>query len=88
MGYWLDENHQGNGTMTKSVKALMDYGFNVLKLHRIQILCAVHNIKSQKIALSLDFKKEGTLKDAIHHYDSFFDAYLYALIAPNRSSRT
>lgn len=81
LGYWLDEGHQGKGIMTKSVKALMDYGFNVLGLHRIQILCAIHNHRSQKIALNLGFQKEGVLKDAIHHYGSFLDAYLYSMIA-------
>lgn len=82
MGYWLDEGHQRKGIMTKSVKALKDYGFNVLGLHRIQILCAIHNNRSEKIALSLGFQKEGVLKDAIYHYGSFFDAYLYSMIAP------
>ncbi|MBA2369342.1 MAG: GNAT family N-acetyltransferase [Candidatus Protochlamydia sp.] len=80
MGYWLDEEYQGKGIMTKSVKTLMNYGFEVLKLHRIQILCAKHNKRSEKIALHLGFEKEGVLKDAIHHYGSFFDAYIYSKI--------
>lgn len=81
MGYWLDEGNQGKGIMTKSVKSLMDYGVEVLKLHRIQILCATHNKRSEKIALHLGFEKEGVLKDAIHHYGSFFDAYIYSKLA-------
>lgn len=82
MGYWLDEAYLGRGIMKKSVQALMDYGFNVLGLHRIQILSAVHNNRSQRIAVNLGFQREGILKDAIYHYGAFFDAYLYGIIAP------
>lgn len=78
IGYWLDKESQGKGIMTKSVKALMDYGFEVLKLHRLQILCATHNTESEKIAINLGFEKEGILKEAIYHYGSFFDTYLYS----------
>ncbi len=82
IGYWLDKDHEGQGVMTKSVQALIDYGFHELKLHRIQILCAVNNLRSKKIPERLGFKQEGFLKDAIYHYGSYFDAYLYGLISP------
>jgi len=80
IGYWLDQIHEGKGIMTRSVKTVIDYARYALKLHRIQILCAIENKKSQKIPESLDFKKEGTLKDAIWHYEHYFDAYIYGLI--------
>ena len=80
IGYWLDEAHQGKGIMTKAIKALMVYGFEVLKLHRMQILCATHNKRSEKVALSLEFNKEGILKEAVYLHDQFFDAYLYGKI--------
>jgi ribosomal-protein-serine acetyltransferase len=80
IGYWLDQDHQGMGIMTKSVKALMDYGIKELNLHRMQILCATHNTRSEGVAIRLGFTKEGILKDAIHYYGKFFNAYLYAWI--------
>ena len=82
IGYWLDKKHQGQGIMTKSVKALIDYLFTTLKLHRIEMRCAIHNHQSQKIPERLGFQKEGTLKDAIYLYGKYFDAYLYGLVAP------
>lgn len=81
MGYWLDKEHGGKGIMRKCVKVLIDYGFNSLKLHRIEIRCVTNNIRSQNVAESLGFQKEGVLKDAIHHYGEYFDAVLYSLIA-------
>lgn len=80
IGYWIDKAHQGKGIITRSVEKLIDYARRSLRLHRIQILCATGNKKSQKVTESLGFAREGTLKDAIWHYGQYFDAYLYALI--------
>ena len=85
IGYWIDEQHQSKGIMKRSVQALIDYGIIGLHLHRIEILCAVQNLRSQGIPKKLGFKKEATLKDAIHHYGEYYDALLYALIASNDS---
>lgn len=77
IGYWLDEKYQGKGIVTKSVKALIDYTLIQWGLKNMHILCAVQNIPSQKIALSLGFNKKEALKNAIPHYGAFLDAYLY-----------
>lgn len=80
IGYWLDADHQGKGIMTKCVKQLIDFAFNELHLHRVEIRCALHNTRSEKIAQTLGFKLEGTLKEAIFHYGDYFDTKLYALL--------
>jgi ribosomal-protein-serine acetyltransferase len=80
IGYWISKDTQGKGIITKSVKAAIDYAFEKLSLHRIQILCATENKKSQAIPLRLGFSHEGTLKDAIWHYGNYFDAQLYGLV--------
>lgn len=81
IGYWLDESHQGKGIIIRSVKSLVEYGFNSLGLHRIEIICAVENIKSQAIPIALRFEKEATLKEYIWHYSNYFNAHLYSLIS-------
>jgi ribosomal-protein-serine acetyltransferase len=80
IGYWLDHNYQGKGIMTKSVKMLIDYAFNKLKLHRIQITCAIGNDKSAAIPKRLKFCQEGILKDTEWLYDHFVDHEVYSLI--------
>lgn len=79
IGYWLDERHQGKGIMTTAVKQLISYAFEELKLHRIEIRCAIHNTKSQHIPERLGFTKEGTAKGAILIDQNYFDAYIYGL---------
>lgn len=47
IGYFLSAEAQGNGIITRSITSLLDYLFNVMKLNRVQILCAVNNEKSR-----------------------------------------
>lgn len=63
VGYWLDKDWQGKGIMSRSVKALIDYGFRELDLNRISIEAAVDNKKSWAIPERLGFLKEGVLRE-------------------------
>ena len=81
IGYWLGEPFQGRGFMTKSCRAMINYIFNVLKLNRVEIRCAVMNLKSRAIPERLGFTNEGTIRDAEWLYDHFVDHIVYSLLA-------
>lgn len=81
IGYWLSEDQQGKGIMHRSCLALIDYCFNTLKLHRIEIRCAANNKASQRVAKKLGFKQEGTLRDAFYHHKVFYDIIIYGMLA-------
>jgi ribosomal-protein-serine acetyltransferase len=59
IGYWLSENHQKHGVITKSVEKLCDFAFNKQGINRIQIKCAIENKSSINIPKRLGFKFEG-----------------------------
>ncbi len=80
IGYWIAENFQGKGIITNACKALIEFGFNELKLNRIEIKCATQNIKSKAIPEKLHFKKEGILRQAEFLNNTWTDLYLYALL--------
>jgi ribosomal-protein-serine acetyltransferase len=81
LGYWLGEEFQGKGIMSKAFKALMDYGFNDLKLNRIEVRVAVENTKSRALPERFGFKEEGYIRQAEWLYDHFVDHVLYGLLA-------
>jgi ribosomal-protein-serine acetyltransferase len=81
IGYWLGEQFQGLGLMTKACKAFIDYAFNELKLHRVEIRCAVDNKKSRAIPERLGFTNEGTIREAEWLYDHFVDHVVYGMLA-------
>jgi ribosomal-protein-serine acetyltransferase len=81
IGYWLAESSQGKGIMTKAVKLLIEFAFAKLKLHRVEIQCATENLKSCAIPERLNFKYEGTLRQAELVNDKFYDIKVYGLLA-------
>jgi ribosomal-protein-serine acetyltransferase len=80
MGYWLAENAQGKGIITKSSKAIINFCFSDLQLNRIEIKCGTENLKSKAIPEKLNFTKEGVIRQGELLYDTFIDLNLYSLL--------
>lgn len=81
VGYWLGEEFQGNGIMTKVTKALTDYAFNELNLNKVEIRVAVGNKKSWSIPERLNFVKEGFIRQAVWLNDHYEDHVVYGILA-------
>ncbi|WP_417899842.1 GNAT family protein [Bacillus haimaensis] len=81
IGYFLSEDAQGHGIITKSITAILDYLFTTLKLHRVEIQCAVNNHKSIAVPERLGFVKEGIKRDGQLLYDRYVDLVTYSLMA-------
>ena len=50
IGYWVRESCQRRGIATRAVRAIADYGFNKLKLTRLEIVAAVDSRASRDVA--------------------------------------
>lgn len=88
IGYWIDKAEVGKGIITTATKVLISYAFNELNLHRIEILTATHNLKSEAIPLRLGFQKEGVLRGTEKHDDQYYDLAVYSLLKPEWNSQT
>jgi ribosomal-protein-serine acetyltransferase len=86
IGYWLGERHQGKGTMTLAVRALVNHAFSVWELNRVEIRAAPDNVRSRAIPERLGFLEEGTLSEAERIGDSYLDNVVYAMLASRWSS--
>lgn len=80
IGYWLNEGAQGHGIMTKTVKALLQYAFEILKLHKVEIRVAEANHKSRAIPERLGFMQEGTIRAAEWLYDHYVNHVIYGML--------
>lgn len=80
IGYWIGEQYQGSGIVTKSCKALTDYAFRDLELNRLDIRCAPGNVKSCLVPEKLGFTKEGLLRQAELLYDRYIDHVVYSML--------
>ncbi len=84
IGYWLSEKYRGLGIMLKSLQFLIRYGFDVLKLHRLEMKIALNNTKSRVLPEKLGFKKEGILREAKFLNGEFIDYVVYGLLVRDR----
>ena len=80
IGYWLGQEYNGKGIMTKSVRELIEIGHMYYSLDRIEIRCAVENTRSRAIPERLGFKNEGTIRHAAKVYDRYQDHVVYGLL--------
>jgi ribosomal-protein-serine acetyltransferase len=81
IGYWLDEGHQGQGTMTAAVRALVDHALSAWQLNRVEIRSAVENHRSRAIPERLGFQEEGMRRQAERVGGLYLDSVAYSLLS-------
>ncbi len=68
------------GYATESVKAVLNFGFKELKLHRIEAGCAVGNIASERVLLKAGFIKEGRSRKKLPIRGEWQDNFSFAIL--------
>jgi ribosomal-protein-serine acetyltransferase len=81
VGYWLDEEQQGRGTMTAAVRLLVDRALTVWRLNRVEIIVATENRRSRAIPERLGFREEGTLRQFQLVGGRYLDCVSYSMLA-------
>ena len=83
VGYWLRTRHLGRGLVTRAVAAAVAQLFDALGVRRVEILCAVENLRSRAVPERLGFRLEG-LRRSSHPdgriADRFAEHVVYALL--------
>lgn len=83
VGYSLDKERNGKGYMTEALKLIIDFGFNQIKLHRIEAEVMPHNIGSIRILEKAGFHKEGIAKKNVMINGKWEDHQVLAIINNN-----
>lgn len=80
IGIELSKDYWGNGLACEAFKAVIQYGFDALKLHRIEALIEPENKPSQKLAEKQGFLREGLLRQYEYACGKYDDLYMYSLL--------
>lgn len=83
VGYSLHPDLHGQGIMHEAMAAVLDYGFNTLKLHTIEGCVNPNNQASINVLERNGFVKEGHFKEALYYNGKYFDSAVYSLINSN-----
>lgn len=63
IGYWIHKDYIGRGYATETSAALAKVAFEVNQVERVEIHCAVENVRSAAVPRKLGFQHEATLKN-------------------------
>jgi RimJ/RimL family protein N-acetyltransferase len=80
LGYSLARAHWGHGYASEAARALLDYLFHELKLHRVIAECDVENLASQRLLERLGFRREAHLVENIFFKGQYGSEYHYAIL--------
>lgn len=68
------------GCVNIPLSVFIPFGFNKLRLHRIEADVDPHNLASISLLEYFGFKREGYLRERYYMNDEFQDAIFYALL--------
>jgi ribosomal-protein-alanine N-acetyltransferase len=79
VGYWIDEALAGQGYMPESVVAVLQFCFEQLLLHRVQISIIPRNTASRRVVEKLGIRPEGVAERYLEINGVWEDHIRYAI---------
>ncbi len=84
LGFWMGKPFWGNGYVTEASQEVIHFGFEVLKLNRIEAHHMVGNKASGRVLEKLGMQYEGLHRQRIKKWDEFKDVKCYAILRSDR----
>lgn len=78
IGFWLLPAYWGMGIIQDAVGLVCEYGFEHVKLHRIEALIETENKNCKNLMNKLNFNHEGTMQDCEIKNGDFISLDIYA----------
>jgi RimJ/RimL family protein N-acetyltransferase len=85
LGYWIRTSETGHGAAVQAVKLLASWVFEHTNLQRLEIVTAIGNDASQRVAKKAGALREGTLRSRLCIHGTFHDAVIHSIIRPTQS---
>jgi RimJ/RimL family protein N-acetyltransferase len=86
LGYWVRTSANGKGVAARASRLVAKFGFEELGLQRIEIVAAVSNIPSQRVAEKIGAVREGVLRKRLLIGGESHDAVLFSLVREDLQS--
>jgi RimJ/RimL family protein N-acetyltransferase len=65
LGYWIAPALHGKGLMTEAGRAVMEFAFGPLGLHKVNVSCLDENVASRRVIEKLGFRACGRSEDDV-----------------------
>jgi ribosomal-protein-alanine N-acetyltransferase len=82
LGYWAGQMHAGKGYVTAGVRAIVNYAFDDLELHRVEAACQPDNTASRRVLEKNGFAHEGLARAYLKINGAWRDHLLFGIFNP------
>ena len=87
IGYWIDESRAGRGYTPEAMVLVLQFAFEQLMLHRLQIAIIPRNAASHRVAAKLGLRNEGTALRYLEINGVWEDHVRYGITAEDWTKR-
>ncbi|RNB69072.1 GNAT family N-acetyltransferase [Brevibacillus panacihumi] len=78
---------QGKGYGSEAMLLMLDYGFGILNLHRIELNVFAYNARAIHTYEKLGFQREGVQRQALYYNHEYHDSILMSMLADEYRER-
>jgi ribosomal-protein-alanine N-acetyltransferase len=79
LGYWIGAPYARHGYMSRALRACLSFGFQHLRLHRIEAACLPHNQASIHLLEKAGFSREGRARAYLKINGQWWDHLLFGI---------
>ncbi|MHA7964136.1 GNAT family N-acetyltransferase [Paenibacillus sp. CAU 1782] len=76
----FSNGNQGKGYGSEAMDLLLNYGFGVLNLHRIELNVFDYNKRAAHVYAKLGFREEGIQREALYYNHAYHDSILMSIL--------
>jgi RimJ/RimL family protein N-acetyltransferase len=80
LGYWIGKPYWNQGYCTEAAREVVSYGFEKLKLNRIQSRNMLKNPASARVMEKIGMRREGILRQSLYRFGSFEDYAISSIL--------
>jgi ribosomal-protein-alanine N-acetyltransferase len=87
VGYWIDQEHAGNGYVPEAVVLALRYAFDELGLHRVEAVIVPRTEASRRVAAKIGLREEGISERFLQIRGVWEDHMRYAITSEEWAER-
>ena len=80
LGFVMAPRLWGRGIFTEGARLVLDFGFRVVKIHRVEARAAVDNDRGNAALEHIGAQREGRLRESFLRDGVYLDQYLWAIL--------
>lgn len=86
--YCIGKQFQRNGYCSEAVQAIIQYAFNNINIHKMQVCHKEHHLPSKAVIQKCDFTYEGILRDYFFINGSYVSRLYYSMLRSEWEARS